>query len=301
MAADRGLILGMHSYSLHTFGYCGAWAGNEPEPPVWDIFGLMDKAVDLGLAGLHVTAVDLGGDDAEHLARVGKAARERNLYLEFNFSLDAAAYDPRMERTIDQGIDIAAGLGSDIAKITTDVQRPRPLFGGRFHPDIMPRLEELARKLIASAPRAEAVGVKLAVENHQDLFAEELLWVLDRVDHTCVKACLDPTNAIPLGEDINRVVDLLAPVAVTNHITDYGYRPLAGGMQFTGTVIGRGDMDIEHMLRTIHENSPTRRINLEVELNVDTGDVERARKQEWSAVVESVAALKEMIVNITEQ
>lgn len=303
LAGQGDLILGLHSYTLHQFGFCGAWGGSELEPPVWDIFGLLDKTVELGLAGIQVTAVDLGLDrvldEPSHLAAVKQAAGERGLWLEFNFSLNSTAYDIRMERSIDQGLDIAGGIGSQIAKITADIQRPRPLFGSRFHPEVMPQIEDLGQKLSAAADKAQSLGVFLAVENHQDLFAEELLWLLNRVDHPSVAACLDPTNALPLGEDPNRVVDQLAPVAVTNHLTDYGYAPRLWGFKFVGTVAGEGDIDLARTLQVIKNESPTRRIHLEVELDPGTDDLNLAREIEWRAAVESITNLRRIMSELT--
>lgn len=77
--------LGLHTYSPHLHGMGQNWGGHRLEwESVWDIFSLMDEAVDLGLDGLHQTAVDLGATDDRHLAAVRNAAEERNLFLEYN-------------------------------------------------------------------------------------------------------------------------------------------------------------------------------------------------------------------------
>ncbi len=35
------------------------------------------------------------------------------------------------------------------------------------------------------------LGIRIAVENHCDSFSEEILWLLDQVDHPSVGACID--------------------------------------------------------------------------------------------------------------
>jgi hypothetical protein len=120
--------------------------------PVWDIFGLMDEAKRLGLDGLHLTAADLGATDQDRLRDVRRAAEERGLFLEYNFSLDASEYDDRLTHTMEEGIAIAESIGSDIGKISMDVRRPHPVCGSAFHRDVIPQLENIARKARAAAP-----------------------------------------------------------------------------------------------------------------------------------------------------
>jgi hypothetical protein len=98
------MLLGLHTYSFHLHGMGQNWGGHQLAwERVWDIFGLMDEAKKLGLEGLHLTAVDLGATDSAHLKDVRRAAEERGLYLEYNFSLDASAYDPRLTNTLEEG------------------------------------------------------------------------------------------------------------------------------------------------------------------------------------------------------
>ncbi len=126
---------------------------------------------------------------------VSKSADEKGLYLEYNFSMDEA-YDPRLTHTLEEGVAIARALGADIAKVSMDLRRPRPIGASRFHPKIMNQLERFVGLLKEVAPTAQASGVRIAVENHTDAFSEEVLWVLDRVDHPFVGACVDTVNAI---------------------------------------------------------------------------------------------------------
>ncbi len=49
-------------------------------------------------------------------------------------------------------------------------------------------------KLKQAAPFAQEVGVKIAVENHTDAFSEEVIWVLEQVNHPSVGACVDTVN-----------------------------------------------------------------------------------------------------------
>ena len=135
------MLLGLHTYSFHLHGMGQNWGGYKLSwEPVWDVFGLMDEAKTLGLDGLHLTAADLGKTDDTHLRDVRKAAEERGLYLEYNFSLDASGYDDRLTHTMEEGIAISEKIGSDIGKISMDVHRPHPVCGSAFHPEVVLQL-----------------------------------------------------------------------------------------------------------------------------------------------------------------
>ena len=163
------MLLGLHTYSLHLHGMGQNWGGFKLQwEPVWDIFGLMDEAKKLGLDGLHLTAADLSATDKGHLREVRRAADERGLFLEYNFSLDASEYDDRLTHTMEEGIAIAENIGSEIGKISMDVKRPHPVCGSAFHPEVIPQLERIAHLSEAAAPVAQNAGVKdLPGESHR--------------------------------------------------------------------------------------------------------------------------------------
>jgi hypothetical protein len=141
------MLLGLHTYSLHLHGMGQNWGGFPAE--LGTGMGCLrahgSEAVKLGLDGLHLTAVDLGSTDPAHLSKVRVEAEERGLYLEYNFSLDSADYDPRLTNTMEEGIRIAAwDIGSDIGKISMDIHRPSPVCGSAFHPEVLTQLERVA-------------------------------------------------------------------------------------------------------------------------------------------------------------
>jgi len=138
------MLVGLHTYSFHLHGMGQNWGGCELSwPRTMDVFQLMDEAVSMGLEGLHLTAADCESTEDDHLKRIREAAKERGLYLEYNFSLDEK-YDPRLTNTLEQGIAIAEKLGADVGKISMDLRRPRPLCASRHHPEVMRRYSECA-------------------------------------------------------------------------------------------------------------------------------------------------------------
>ncbi len=85
----------------------------------------------------------------------------------------------------------------------------------------MHQLEDPAKRLHVAAPIAESKGVKLALENHIESFSSEVLWLIDRVNHPFVGACVDTANALVVTEDPMVAIENLAPRAFTNHFDDH--------------------------------------------------------------------------------
>jgi sugar phosphate isomerase/epimerase len=286
--------LGLHTYSFHLHGMGQNWGGFRLAwEPVWDIFGLMDEAKKLGLEGLHLTAVDLGSTAKRRLRDVRRAAEERGLYLEYNFSLDASGYDPRLTHTMEEGIAVAAAIGADIGKISMDIHRPHPVCGSAFHPRVIPQLERVAQLARAAAPVAERAGVRLCLENHTEAFSDEVVWVIHRVDHPYVGACVDTNNSLMVGENPLEAVRKLAPLAFTNHFSDHRIVFEPYGCRITGVAAGTGDVPLREAYRIIRANPAMRRLNLEVEFDAGGDGPAEARRREYEAVVASIRFARE--------
>jgi sugar phosphate isomerase/epimerase len=289
------MLLGLHTYSFHLHGMGQNWGGHELSwPRAMDIFSLMDWAVEKGLDGLHITAVDCESTDKPRLLKIKDAAKDHGLYLEYNFSLDEE-FDPRLTHTLDQGIMIADTLGADIAKISLDLRRPRPLCAGRHHPDIMRQLEHIVELTFKALPFAEDKGVKLAFENHTESYASEILWLIDRIDHPLVGACVDTVNSVMVLEDPMTAIEILAPRSFTNHFCDHRIERDQFGCRFTGVACGDGDIDLVRALEIFKTTSAMERINIEVEWDSGTDGPETARQKEYDAVMKSIRYCRDVL------
>ena len=289
------MLLGLHTYSFHLHAMGQNWGGLEiAAPRAMNIFQLMDYAVSVGLDGLHLTPVDCESTDSRQLKKIRDAAQDRGLYLEYNFSLNEE-FDPRMNHTIEEGIRVARALGADIAKISMDIRRPRPLAATRHHPDVMRQLRDVAERLILAAPLAEEAGVRLAVENHTETFASEVIWVLDQVNHPFVGACVDTVNAIGVFEDPMVAIEQLARRSFTNHFKDHRIDRDSYGMRIHGVACGDGDIDLMRAYEIIRNQSSMKRINIEVEWDLGTDSLEEAQRYEREAVERSIRYCRDVL------
>lgn len=293
--ATEDLKLGLHTYTLHLSGFGQNWGTHQdPRPKQFSLEELMDRAVDWGLDGLHLTGADLESKDDERLEEVREAAEERGLYLEYNFSRDEE-FDPRLNDEVHEGIRIADTLGADLAKLSLDIRRPRPLYGSSFHPKVVDQLVDVYEEVQEAIPVIEETGVKLALENHTETFADEIIWLLEEINHPLVGACVDTVNSVGVLEDPEYAVEQLAPYAFSNHFCDHKLDRDQFGVRFHGVALGDGDIDLDKALDTIRRESPTDRITFEVEWAQGDDPEDVAREKEYQACEESIEYAQEVL------
>lgn len=290
------MLLGLHTYSFYLHGIGQAWADFKlPWPRQMSTFELFDQAAAMGLDGLHLDDGVLETLDSAYLQEVKAAAQARRLYLEYNFSMDLGGMGIGIQHDLADAIATAEALGSDIVKVSMDLKRPRPLAASRFHPRVKAQMQKFASQLKAAAPAAEAAGVKIAVENHCDSFSEEILWLLDLVDHPVVGACIDTVNAMMVMEDPMQAIANLAPRAFTNHFRDDRIELQRYGFKLTGAAVGEGDIDMKAAYEIIKTKSSMRRINIETEMEIPLDNMEQALRLEKETIERSIRYCREVL------
>jgi sugar phosphate isomerase/epimerase len=290
------MLLGLHTYSLYLHGIGQAWADFKlPWPRQLTTFELLDLAVDLGLDGLHLDDGVLENLDVSYLQEVKAAAVEHHLYLEYNFSMDMGGMGIGIQHDLDEAIATAKALGADIVKVSMDLKRPRPVSASRFHPEVMEQMNSFANRLKASAPAAADAGIKIAVENHCDSFSEEILLLLDRVNHSAVGACIDTVNALMVMEDPMQAIEKLAPRAFTNHFKDNRIEFQRYGFKLTGTAVGEGDIDMKRAYDIIKNHSGMDRINIETEMEIPLDNIQAALQMELDTIRRSIRYCREAL------
>lgn len=294
MYKDRKMKLGIHTYTLHLNGLGQNWGFvGDHFTQAMTLEDLMDKAVEWGLDGLHLTNVDLGSKDPARLAAVKKAAKAHDLYLEYNCALNEE-FDPRINETFESAVPVAEAIGADLIKFGLDIRRPKPLYGSCFHPKVMRQLCDVVDKIQAALPAYERTGIRLAVENHTETFADEIVWVIEQVNHPLVGACVDTINSVSVLENPQFATERLAPYAFCCHFCDNELVRDQHGAHFIGVALGKGDIDNKRSLQALKDLAPDffDRITFEVEWSIGDDSVEVARKKELQACVDSIKYLR---------
>jgi 3-oxoisoapionate decarboxylase len=239
------LPLALTAFGLpHSMGYLTTRGGERANPPL-GLSALMDAAVELGLQGIEapLPAPDDGGVDA-----CARALRERGLgfVADLPGSLDA---DPAV---ICAWLELAAKLGASVLRATLSTLLcgdRRPMAGG-WEAHLARRAEQLRQVL----PRAEALGVCIALENHQDATSHDLVRLAEMVDHSpAYGVTLDTGNALAVAEDPVEFARRIAPLVRHVHLKDYTLHLAPEGYRLVRCAAGDGVIDFAKILAVLAE------------------------------------------------
>jgi sugar phosphate isomerase/epimerase len=124
--------------------------------------------------------------------------------------------------------------------------------------------ESSFHSLNLAAPVAARHGILLAVENHKDWRADEMIAILKRVANDHVGVCLDTGNSIALLEDPIEVVEALAPWSFTTHFKDMGLEEYRDGFLLAEVPLGRGILDLARVVQCLRKARAAIRFNIEM-------------------------------------
>jgi sugar phosphate isomerase/epimerase len=147
------------------------------------------------------------------------------------------------EQELARWIDAASRLGHDVLRITAG----SPASRGDEPAHVL--VERLVGPVRRACDRAADRGLRLALENHGDLRAADILALFDLVDRTAtLGVCLDNVNLIRVGDDMAEGTRALAPSTLLVQLKDH----LAGDPTVPGgpvcTALGEGDADLDGLV-----------------------------------------------------
>jgi sugar phosphate isomerase/epimerase len=214
---------------------------------------LMDRAIAVGLEGVELPISLMQGEDATAGARY---AHERGLFI----TLETEGYDPgKLAGAIDLGVRLGAGTVRTMvggAKLGGD---RRPL-SGRWQPF----LQEILAGLRQAAVSAERTGVNLAVENHQDLASEELLWLCESIGSQRFGITLDTGNPLATAEEPVDFARRVAPYVKHVHLKDYRVFMSNEGYRLVRCPLGQGVVDFPALFGILSAMCPYVTMSIEL-------------------------------------
>lgn len=214
-------------------GVCDWTIGKSGDP------GALELAGKLGLEGVQVSLNIKDGSLAlvqPALRRAYLAAAERTGVAIASFAMGELnnvplKNDPRAEKWLGEGIDIAKAMGIKIILV--------PFFGkGELRNDA-PGTEAVVQALKRLAPRAEKAGLILALESY--LSAEDNLKILEQVGSPSIKVYYDVGNSQVAGHPILKEIRLLGDRIVEFHAKD------------TKDLYGKGSMDFKSVRQAMED------------------------------------------------
>jgi sugar phosphate isomerase/epimerase len=125
-------------------------------------------------------------------------------------------------------------------------------------------IEAMAGVLKKVRSQAMDLDMKVAVENHGDLQAWEMLQLLGAAGKDWVGVCLDSGNAVSVMEDPLLTLETLAPHILTTHIRDSVIFEHPTGAAIQWVALGDGVIDFRTFFTRFRELCPRVPVHLEI-------------------------------------
>lgn len=214
---------------------------------------LMEQALAAHLQGVEIPVSLLQGEDIPSVARM---ARERGLFI----TLATGGYTAG---PLIDAIHLGAQLGAETVRTVVGgakIGGDRSPLAGRWQPF----LQEVLTQLQEATTIAEKTGVNLAVENHQDLASEELLWLCESIGSAQFGITLDAGNPLATAEEPLDYFNRVAPYLKNVHLKDYSIYLSEEGYRLVRCPIGQGVIDFPALFKILANTSPN--ITMSIEL-----------------------------------
>ncbi|MBI3860840.1 MAG: sugar phosphate isomerase/epimerase [Planctomycetia bacterium] len=243
----RRLGIVIHSYGLR---------GKDKASQFGDPLVFLEYCRTLGAAGVQTS---LGARDDAYVEKIRGALRASGMYLEGIVRLPRAAAD--IDRFSDE-LRTARDCGAKVVRTVLLDSRRYETFNSL---DAFRAFsEECDSRLRLAKPIAERHDVRLAVENHKDWRADDLLKIIRRADSPQIGVCLDTGNSIALLEEPHEVVEALAPLTFTTHFKDMAVAEYPQGFLLSEVPLGTGFLDLARIVKLLADQRREIRLNLEM-------------------------------------
>jgi sugar phosphate isomerase/epimerase len=212
---DRDMKLGIDSYSYHRyFGEC--YDGLQQDPGTrMSVEDFLDRAVALGVQGVSLESCFLRSDDAS-IGALRDALDARRLDRVWAWGhpngLRSGA-DAAAAHDCARHLAIARRVGARVMRICGGGRRTRPATWSEHKRGLV----DLLRPLVDQAAEQ---GVVMAIENHIDLTADEMVELVETIGSPWLGVCFDTANNLRMLEDPLVVARKLVPYARATHVKD---------------------------------------------------------------------------------
>jgi sugar phosphate isomerase/epimerase len=223
----------------------------------------LDKAHALGVSGVSIESCFIANPSREDIRAL--TAQLRRLDLECVWAWGhpgglRSGSAPELVFDLKRHIEIAAAVGAKVMRICCGGRRTRPSDWTAHKTRLMPLLRD-------ATAHARAHDVVLAIENHIDFLADELVELVDSIDSPWLGVCLDTANNLRMLEDPGVAIEKLAPYARATHVKDIAAK---GGnpreFAFWPSVpLGQGLIDIPRAFNDLRKHGYTGLLALEID------------------------------------
>lgn len=252
-AASRGKRLGI---VIHSYAFRGSRNQKSKKyPPFKDAAELLE----------HVSSYGAGGVQTRTSGWYKSLTRQiRNTCDKLGLFIEGTVSAPRTENDLDR-------FENEIAMAKeAGVKVFRTAMGGRRYEDFHTRHEWLElkdrswKRIRLAEPIVKKHKVQLAVENHKDWEADDLIEFMEGIGSEFLGVTIDTGNSISLLEHPDETVRRLAKYAATTHIKDMGVLEYEDGFLLSEVPVGQGFLSMDSIFDTLEKHNPKIQFCLEM-------------------------------------
>jgi sugar phosphate isomerase/epimerase len=237
--------------SPHTFGWLPSGASRVTA------LGMLQEAVRRGFDGAEIPTELVAPGDTEAWKAVGQEARAKRMEI----VCSAFGTAPEVLR---QAVDGAVAAGATVVRTVVGGAKfggdRREFAGGRWKPFM-----EVVRRQLAEVVRyGEPRGVTLAVEDHQDVASEDLLWLCESIGSDHFGIVLDTANPLGTGEEPLDYARRVLPWIRYLHFKDYKIHPSESGYRLVRCPVGQGVVPFREIISLFIESGRSVSASLEI-------------------------------------
>jgi sugar phosphate isomerase/epimerase len=217
-----------------------------------DTIEFLDRCQSLGAAGIQSSLTSL---EPDYLNRLERRAKNAGMYIEVMGSL-------RDAQQFEATVQAAKRIGALCVRAACLSGRRYEKFHSQA--DWRAFVTDSHAMVARAVPLCDRHRFPLALENHKDWTAEEMVHLLKTYSSPYFGVCLDTGNNVALLDDPYDLVERLAPYAQTTHIKDMGVAEYADGFLLSEVRIGEGMLDMPRIVRLIQAARPQVKLTLEM-------------------------------------
>jgi 3-oxoisoapionate decarboxylase len=260
---------------VHSYG--NRWqskVGSQKYPGFSNAIELIEHCHQIGAGGIQVVVKDWTADFSKKL----RDKREKSgMYLEGSIGVPRKAEEVSK---FEQEVINAKEAGAQILRTVTSGGRRYEIFHS------MAAVEEFKKNAVTSLQLAEPIlrkhKVKLAIENHKDWRADELVSALQQLKSEWIGVTLDFGNSISLLEDPMEVVEKLVPYIFSTHVKDMGVEEYPDGFLLSEVPLGKGFLNLSKIIALCKHHNSAVTFNLEM-ITRDPLEIPCLKHEYWAA------------------
>ncbi|MDO8589675.1 MAG: sugar phosphate isomerase/epimerase family protein [bacterium] len=250
---EIGLSSSAFGYSMGNIGK----STDKKNPKPWILEGFVDFAIGHDFGGIEVPLSRFVPDlEPSRLKELKKKLSDHNLF----FIMDSeVALDVEQIRTL---IPLAKEFGSPIIRIKSSniLGCDRKKLGKPWNEHVRHVISVLSEL----TPLLRQNGLRIAIENHQDLDSNDLLQIIEVVGADVVGVNFDIGNAFATCEDPIVFANKLGPHIINIHLKEYKIFKSEEGFRLVRCSIGDGSVDFKKVLPLLARNCPNAKMVIEL-------------------------------------